>query len=356
MSKRFSFTLGISGLLMSFTLAYSQAVLIPYVKSGGNWVSLITYYAKEPFYESTVGKIHIAHVHKPDWSNFSKVVGGGSYAVAECSVSQFSFRTAPHDTSTFDISGSNKLDLPGNVLANDYETSNSKPTSITSPSGVSTDGYVVVRDGRDTGESTLTVEAVVFDMVTGMFFYQYGINLKPKNKGIPTNDFAEVGYGGVQAYMPFQGEEFATTSIYYIPGTADNIMWFATAEGQRTGYIGVKEIYDRKGERVRNTKKIAEVKCLGLIPLRVFLSDEEWNTVGQRGGTAYVSDSLGSDVYNHYGILYKGEVYKIGKKPNIFSPLKVYELSSVKYQQWKPAFELPDWGDIIGDLPFPWSK
>ncbi len=330
----------------------AQTVIIPYVKSGGNWVSLVTYYAEEPNFGGVSGRIHIAHVYKNDWDGFSKIVGGGSYAQADCNIVQFNFRTVANDTSTMDISGSNKLGFEGNVMATEYEDENTKPTSITAPAGT-TDGYLIIRDGKDA--PTLSASAVVFDTVTGMFFYQAGVNLTPKYNAVPSSDLGSTGYGGVQAKVTFQGEDFATTSIYYIPGTADNMLWFDGLAPQGEGYINLSTTYNRKGESVKTSASSIEVKCLALVPIRYFFTDSEWTSIGNSGGTALVYDRLKDAAVYHYGIMYQGEVYtNMGRIFNAFAPLKVYELSTLNYQQWNlVTIPFPDIGDIIDIPDFP---
>ena len=226
-------------------------------------------------------------------------------------------------------------------MASNYEAANSKPSSISAPSGT-TDGYLVIDDGltSDVG-TTLTAEAVVFDMVTGMFFYQNGINVYPEGN-LPDHDYNDIGYGSVLANLIFQGEDFATTSIYYIPGDGDEIRWFETAAGQPTGSIVMGAIVNRKGETVRSddpvNKTKVEVKCLALVPIKELLSDTEWANVGKSGGVAFVSDTQTDFLPLGFGIMYKGEVYKIGRTPNIFSPLKNYANSSVYFQTYGPMF------------------
>ncbi len=334
-------TLLLSGAIFVATslVANAQPVIIPYVKSGGNWVSLLTYYVAAPMYGGTPGQLNITHVHKPDWDGFSKLTGSGSYAQATCGSTSFTFTTVDSDVTTIDISSSNKLGFPGNVMASNYEAANSKPSSISAPSGT-TDGYLVIDDGltSDVG-TTLTAEAVVFDMVTGMFFYQNGISVYPEGN-LPDHDYDDIGYGSVLANLIFQGEDFATTSIYYIPGDGDEIRWFETAVSQPTGSIVMNAIVNRKGEAVRDddpaNQTEVEVKCLALVPIKELMRDTEWASVGRSGGVAFVYDTQGGIV--DFGIMYKGEVYKIGRTPNIFSPLKNYANSSVYFQTYGPMF------------------
>ncbi len=323
----------------AFQQASAGEVLIPYIKSGGNWVSLVSYVTDNPQYgRPNSNRLHFIYWYKPDWDGFSKIVGKPTdvptpYNEAGCKEYNDEVPATDRDFTTVDVSISNKLGLTDNVLGKaegyDGAVTNTAPTNtdfVLEPDAV-VDAYLVIDDGNgaaNNDDNQLGAEAVVFDMVTGMFFYQFGIDMR--GSILTPNRFAPTA-----SRVMFQGEDFATTSVYYIPVTnsADAITQIMT-DAQRSCLQPVNivngdynttdvRIIDRQEDEKSGTNDVC-VKCLGLIPVKYFMSDSTWNKVKNGGGWFGILDTTG-------GVTYKGEVFKIGTKPNIFAPLKSYENS-----------------------------
>ncbi len=342
-----------------FQQASAGEVLIPYIKSGGNWVSLVSYTAYCPDYNGGAaacdGSLHFIYWYKKDWDGFSKIADSnnsaadGSYDDAACKEYNVEVPATPADFTTVDVSMSNKLGLTNNVLgkAEGYDGAvvNGAPTAPTNtdfvlePDAV-VDAYLIIDDSnspttQNRDPNTLAAEAVVFDMVTGMFFYQFGIDMRGS---VDVNEDGTISTQindnrlapGLQTLM-FQGEDFATTSVYYIPVTNSQDAVNQIIQGNNYSCLypspSSKTVVDRQEDEKSGLGNIC-VKCLGLIPVKYFMSDSLWNKIGKSGGAILFADGYTANNINYGGgVTYKGEVFKIGTKPNIFAPLKSYENS-----------------------------
>ncbi len=357
------YAIGLATAVLFGTGAFQQAsagdVLIPYIKSGGNWVSLVSYrttcpnYGGDPANCPTIipgspptpsNKLHFVYWYKKDWDGFTKIADSntnaadGSYDDAACKEYNVEVPATRADFTTIDVSISNKLGLTDNVLGKkegyDGAAVNGAPTAPTNadfvlePDAV-VDAYLVIQDGNTNTADTNTInsdnflaaEAVVFDMITGMFFYQFGIDMEgiANPPGSPISPFRPT-----TSTVMFQGESFATTSVYYIPTdtTSSATAINGIVEDKKSGCVAPGEgfdvtytVFDRQEDSKSGLNEIC-VNCLALIPIKAFMSDSTWNKVKNGGGWLYVRDQG--------GVTYKGEVFKIGTKPNIFAPLKSY--------------------------------
>ncbi len=344
----------------AFQQAEANDVLIPYIKSGGNWVSLVSFMAESPTYTTNPTTVHFIYWYKKDWDGFTKIADSntsaadGSYDDAACKEYNDEVPATDNDFTTVDVSISNKLGLTDNVLgkAEGYDgalvggvpTAPTNSNFVLEPDAI-VDAYLYIQnDGTD--DNDLHAEAVVFDMVTGMFFYQFGIDVQGtvtlQNSVLLGNPPFPItaGFESADAIVMFQGEDFATTSVYHIPISNSQNAANDLAENGKTGcVVPIKNynddteirVIDRQEDPKSGLNKIC-VNCLALIPVKYFMSDSTWNKVKNGGGWFKVEeqDTAGNNSDNAAGpggVLYKGEVFKIGTKPNIFAPLKTYDNS-----------------------------
>ena len=334
----------------AFQQADAGVVVLPYMKSGGNWVSLATI----TDLSAATSPIYVAHLYKPDWS----VLGDGTvYLSRECTHYDSDIPTTANDMTTVDFAAGNLLGLTGNTLgaAEGYDTAPAGPWMHPNV-GYTTDFYTVLVNTPDIlgalllfggDDGTLAAEAVVFDLATGMFFYQAGVDAE--GSADVDNDGAITGTnvndptaGGINRLAPtnsivtFQGTDFADTSVYYLPmqsyntGSPIGDLIGSTLTGTRSitgalandlgGGIG-GGAYDRREVFISGGRNV-EVNCLGLVRVRHLVVDGVWATLGASGGFFRITDTG--------GMTYKGEVFSIGTRPNIFAPLKSYEISTAQ--------------------------
>ncbi len=333
--KKYAIGLATAAIFGAGALQHAKAndVVIPYIKTGGNWVSLVGFVAIDAAYAGpgadANGDLHFIFWHKQESgeglaagtynavADNNAVFGGAdrSYDDAPCVEYNRVVRATDLDFTTVDVSESNMLGLTRNVLGladgDDGGVTGTVPADaadVAPPIGHITDAYLYIENDQNGATENLAAEAVVFDMATGMFYYQYGIDVQ---------DSVVAFAGTATKVVMFQGTDYASTGIYHIaPATANALR--AAPNIAATLTVSNGTAYDRE-EHVKSGTRPVQLVCLALVPVESLFTPGNWNDLRQTGGWFWLTDTQ--------GLSFKGEVYSIGTRPNIFAPLKTYDNS-----------------------------